>query len=89
MDSVDTEPCPLSSAMVELLQTAADHSTVRDMELAERLLVTPNAVHTQFCRICSRLGVRNRAAAVLVAVQHGWVTLPKAAGPWPRTERDA
>lgn len=72
---MDTRSCPLTPGMLTTLQTAVDHCTTRDDDLAKLLNLAPSTVHTQFRRICEVLGVRSRPAALILALRCGWITL--------------
>jgi DNA-binding NarL/FixJ family response regulator len=68
--------CPLTQAHLELLQAALEDPDADNAALAGRLFRSPHTVHTQFREIYDRLKVHSRLAAVRMALQHGWITLP-------------
>lgn len=57
----------------EVLQTLADG--LNDREIAERLHISPETVHTHMVNILSKLGVQSRLRALVFAVRHGVVTI--------------
>ena len=66
--------CCLSPALVCLLQTCLDAHSLADKELARRLCLSPETVHTEFKRIAQTLGTHDRFEAVLPAWDKGWIT---------------
>lgn len=71
---LDPEPaCPLSPALVELLQACVDARCIRDKTLAERLCLSPQTVHTNFRRIADALATHDRFEAIIVAYEKGWI----------------
>ena len=69
-------PCPLSPALLRLLQAAADAGTTEAATLTDKLFVSKNTVRTAWQRILDTLDVHCRYAAVMVALQRGWITAP-------------
>ena len=65
--------CPLSPALLELLQACAEHHTVRSAELAPLLCRSSETIRTEFKRIRERLNVHSREDAVAVAMICGWI----------------
>lgn len=68
--------CPLSPALVLLLQACLNGRSTCDKKLAERLFLSPETVHTQFKLIGQCLDTHNRFESILIALEKGWVTLP-------------
>lgn len=68
------KPCSLSPALLCLLQTCLDAHTMTDKELAKRLCLSPETVHTEFKRIAQTLGTHDRFGAILLAWDKGWIT---------------
>lgn len=68
-----SESCPLSPALVELLQKAADLNTVNQQHLAEALNKSPSTIDTMFTRIRESLGVKSSTTALLISVRQGWI----------------
>jgi DNA-binding NarL/FixJ family response regulator len=46
-----------------------------DKEIAERLSVSKDTVHTHMVNLLGKLGVESRLQALIVAVRHGLITL--------------
>ena len=75
----DTKPntnhaCPLSPALVLLLQSCLNSRSTCDKKLAERLFLSPETIHTEFKLIAQRLDTHNRFEAILIALERGWIT---------------
>lgn len=68
-------PCPLTPALLELLQAAVLHGDTSDSLLAAALHRSPHTVKTEWKRVLAVLGVQSRSAALLVALRQGWVSL--------------
>jgi DNA-binding CsgD family transcriptional regulator len=68
--------CPLSPAQLELLQACRDSPDADADALGEMLFRSPETVRTELREIYRRLNVHTRAGALLVALRHGWLTLP-------------
>jgi len=68
------DPCPLTPALLALLQAAIDHETTDSEHLAEILCSTPKAIGTKWERAIATLGVHNRGGAIARVLRHGWVT---------------
>lgn len=73
--------CPLSPALVLLLQSCLDARSTHDKRLAEHLCLSPETVHTEFKLIAQRLDTHDRFEAVLIALERGWITLAFAPPP--------
>ncbi len=63
--------CPLTDREAEVLAAAAGHDAIT--EIAARLFLSPGAVRNQLSAAIQKLGARNRAEAVSVAQQKGWL----------------
>ena len=70
-----TDPCPLSAALLRLLQVSVEMNSTETAALAETLSISPHTVRTEFQRIRQKLGVHSRSEAVLTALHVGWITL--------------
>ena len=70
----DAPKCPLSPALIALLQLSFDLHDTSTKTLALALTIAPSTVDTQFQRILEKLGVRSREWAVLEALEHGWIS---------------
>jgi two-component system response regulator DesR len=64
-------PCPLSTREREILAACADGLSTA--ELATRLWLSEGTVRNRVSEILGKLGVRNRAEAVQLARQNGWL----------------
>ncbi|MFI6481544.1 response regulator [Nonomuraea sp. NPDC050663] len=64
-------PSPLTQREGEVLRAAADGSTVHD--IATRLFLTEGTVRNYLSSAITKTGARNRAEAVRVAEQRGWL----------------
>ncbi|HET6385127.1 MAG TPA: LuxR C-terminal-related transcriptional regulator [Armatimonadota bacterium] len=80
--------CPLSPALLELLQAMVDHHTRETGALAEALNVSSHTVRTYFQRIFRTLGVHSRAEALLFAITHEWVALEPQLSKTPPARED-
>jgi putative nucleotidyltransferase with HDIG domain len=65
------DPCPLSKAELVALRGLADGKAYK--QIAADLGRSPSTIRTQLHSSYKKLGVRDRAQAVLLASQHGWV----------------
>jgi putative nucleotidyltransferase with HDIG domain len=66
-----TEECPLSKAELVALRGLATGHTYK--ELAASLERSTSTIRTQLHNTYKKLGVRDRAQAVLMATEHGWL----------------
>ena len=69
------EGCPLTPALVELLQTACDLNTVNQRRLADALVKSPRTIDTMFTRIREAMEVDSAPSAVFVALRRGWIAM--------------
>jgi DNA-binding NarL/FixJ family response regulator len=65
------EPCPLSKAELVALRGLAGGHTYK--ELASKLGRSTSTIRTQLHNSYKKLGVRDRAQAVLLASERGWL----------------
>jgi DNA-binding NarL/FixJ family response regulator len=65
------EPCPLSKSELMAMRGLADGKVYK--QIAEDLGRSPSTIRTQLKTSCQKLGVRDRAQAVLLASKHGWL----------------
>jgi putative nucleotidyltransferase with HDIG domain len=65
------DPCPLSKAELVALRGLADGKAYK--EIAGDLDRSPSTIRTQLHSTYKKLGVRDRAQAVLLATEHGWL----------------
>lgn len=72
----EKQACPLTPALLELLQASVSIRSVHSRALAARLFRSPNTIDTEFKRICEQLDVHSRTDAVLMALERGWVAFP-------------
>jgi len=66
--------CPLSPALVILLQSCVDVRSTHGKRLAEHLCLSPETVHTEFKLIAQHLDTHDRFEAILIALEKGWIT---------------
>jgi two-component system, NarL family, response regulator DesR len=64
-------PCPLSTREREILAACAEGLSTA--ELATRLWLSEGTVRNRVSEILGKLGVRNRAEAVQLATENGWL----------------
>lgn len=64
-------PCPLSSRERDVLAACAEGLSTAD--IAGRLWLSEGTVRNRVSEILGKLGARNRAEAVDIARQHGWL----------------
>jgi len=69
------KPCPLTPALLTLLQTSVNLQSTQDRVLAEWLHLSPLTVKSNFKRIHEALGVHSRDAALLTCLENGWIRL--------------
>ncbi|MFG2074138.1 response regulator [Nonomuraea maritima] len=69
--ALTTGPNPLTQREAEVLRTAAGEATVAD--IARRLFLTEGTVRNYLSSAIGKTGARNRAEAVRVAEQRGWL----------------
>lgn len=74
--AVDQTPAPpvLSAREAEVLALVAEGLT--NAQIGERLYIGQATVKTHLLRIFTKLGVSDRTAAVMTALQHGLITAP-------------
>ncbi len=63
-----TYPAGLTAREVEVLRLLADGLT--DLQIAEKLVLSPRTVHAHISSIYSKLGVTSRSAATRYAIEH-------------------
>jgi DNA-binding CsgD family transcriptional regulator/tetratricopeptide (TPR) repeat protein len=68
---VDSQPDDLTTREVEVLRLVAEGLT--DVEVAERLVVSPRTVHSHLRSIYRKLDVKTRSAATRYAIEHSLV----------------
>ena len=65
------EPCPLSSREVEVLKRLAEGKVYK--QIAHELSLSTSTVRTHLHNIYGKLGAVDRAQAVLIATERGWL----------------
>ena len=65
------DPCPLSDREVEVLKRLASGNVYK--QIASDLSLSTSTVRTHLHNIYGKLGAVDRAQAVLVATQRGWI----------------
>ncbi len=68
MSPPSTYPAGLTAREVEVLRLLAAGLT--DLQIAEKLILSPRTVHTHISSIYSKLGVTSRSAATRYALEH-------------------
>src|SRR5207248_10475189 len=63
-----TYPAGLTAREVEVLRLVAGGLT--DLQIAEKLVLSPRTVHVHISSIYSKLGVTSRSAATRYAIEH-------------------
>src|SRR5207302_10765962 len=63
-----TYPAGLTAREVEVLRLVAGGLT--DLQIAEKLVLSPRTVHTHISSIYSKLGITSRSAATRYAIEH-------------------
>jgi putative nucleotidyltransferase with HDIG domain len=64
-------PCPLTARQIEAIRGL--HAGKSYKEIADELGTSVSTIRSHLHRVYSRLGVGDRAQAVLVALRHGWI----------------
>jgi DNA-binding NarL/FixJ family response regulator len=64
-------PCPLSSRELEVLSALSDGKVYK--QIAHELSLSPSTVRSHLHHAYSKLGVLDRAQAVLLATRRGWI----------------
>src|SRR6266487_2431878 len=68
MSSPPTYPAGLTAREVEVLRLVAGGLT--DLQVAEKLVLSPRTVHTHISSLYSKLGITSRSAATRYAIEH-------------------
>ncbi|HXG23540.1 MAG TPA: hypothetical protein VNJ09_03210 [Chthonomonadales bacterium] len=68
--------CPLSSALLEILEACIRLNRLDTETLARTLHRSPHTIRTEFKRIFQALGVHSRHQAVMKAIENGLVPPP-------------
>ncbi len=66
-----TDPCPLSSRELEVLKRLAEGKVYK--QIALELALSTSTVRTHLHNVYGKLGAVDRAQAVLMAAEHGWL----------------
>ena len=67
--------CPLTPALLQLLQESVNLGTTDATVIAKILVKSPATVRTEFQQVCVLLNVHTRLAAILIALRHKWIWL--------------
>ena len=70
-ESRSVEPCPLSTREVEVLRRLRDGKVYK--QIALELSLSTSTVRTHLHNTYAKLGAVDRAQAVLIATQRGWI----------------
>ena len=75
METPTNDPlkCPLSPALITLLQTSLDIGSTSSRPLAAMLSISYHTVRTEFATILLLMKVRTRHAALMIAWRNGWI----------------
>jgi DNA-binding NarL/FixJ family response regulator len=65
------DPCPLSGREVEVLKRLAEGKVYK--QIAQELELSTSTVRTHLHNTYSKLGAVDRAQAVLIATERGWI----------------
>ena len=65
------DPCPLSSREVEVLKRLAEGKVYK--QIAHELSLSTSTVRTHLHNVYGKLGAIDRAQAVLMATERGWL----------------
>jgi two-component system response regulator DesR len=64
-------PCPLSLSERDILAASAEG--LQSAEIARRVCLSEGRVRNKVSEILGKLGARNRAEAILIAQENGWL----------------
>jgi putative nucleotidyltransferase with HDIG domain len=67
----NVDPCPLSNREVEVLKRLAEGKVYK--QIAHELELSTSTVRTHLHNTYAKLGAVDRAQAVLIATEHGWI----------------
>ena len=65
--------CPLSPRELDVLRGVAEGMTTD--QLAAKIRNSPQTIKNQLAQVMEKLGAPNRTAAVVIALQQGWIGL--------------
>ncbi len=68
--------CLLTPALRKLLQSCLDAADADENALATKLCLSKSTINKQFHAIYTLLGVHSKSAAIVLALQKEWITLP-------------
>lgn len=74
-DEIETGTNPLPKQMFRTLELASQG--LSNQEIADQMGLSDKTVKNQMSNILTILQVQNRTAAIVKAVQQGWITIPK------------
>jgi DNA-binding NarL/FixJ family response regulator len=67
----NVDPCPLSTREVEVLKRLAEGKVYK--QIAHDLELSTSTVRTHLHNTYAKVGAVDRAQAVLIATEHGWI----------------
>jgi putative nucleotidyltransferase with HDIG domain len=67
----NTDPCPLSDREVDALRGLADGKVYK--QIASELSLSVSTIRTHLHNVYRKIGAADRAQAVLIAHEHGWI----------------
>lgn len=80
-DSDIPDGCPLTPALLHLLQDAVTLGTTNNKELANARGCPEETIKSMFYRINTSLGTHSRPEAILKAISHKWVHIKERDAP--------
>lgn len=73
-------PCPLTPALLELLQVCVELESVNTEKLAEHLNLAPSSIASRFKRINVLMDAHSREEVLLKAIRLGWIQVRASPG---------
>jgi len=70
-----SDRCPLTPALLQLLQACVTANSTDTRTLAGTLCRSPETVRTEFKRINQILGTHGRSDALIIAVRNRWIAV--------------
>jgi len=67
----NTDPCPLSDREIDALRGLAEGKVYK--QIAQELSLSVSTIRTHLHNVYRKIGAVDRAQAVLIAHEHGWI----------------